>query len=89
MATVETEEREVEAILPIEGMTCASCVRRVEKAIAKLPGVDSANVNLATEQATVRARPGVRVDELLGAVEAAGYRAQLATAPGEHQGGQR
>jgi copper chaperone CopZ len=39
---------------PIEGMTCASCVRRVEKAIAAVPGVESASVNLATERADVR-----------------------------------
>ena len=52
--TVPTEE----ALLPIEGMTCASCVRRVEKCCAKLPGVESAAVNLATEQATVRLQSG-------------------------------
>ena len=38
--------------LPIEGMTCASCVLRVEKALKALPGVESAAVNLATEEAT-------------------------------------
>ena len=38
---------------PVEGMTCASCVRRVEKAIAAVPGVESASVNLATERADV------------------------------------
>ena len=37
----------------VEGMTCASCVRRVEKAMADVPGVSSAVVNLATEEATV------------------------------------
>ena len=37
----------------IDGMTCASCVGRVEKAIAAVPGVQTANVNLATERATV------------------------------------
>ena len=39
--------------LPIEGMTCASCVRRVEKAIAAVPGVTAARVNLATERADI------------------------------------
>ena len=39
--------------LPVSGMTCASCVRRVEKALMKVPGVVEARVNLATEQATV------------------------------------
>jgi P-type Cu+ transporter len=41
--------------LPIEGMTCASCVARVEKAIARVPGVMRASVNLATERASVEA----------------------------------
>ena len=39
--------------LDIEGMTCASCVNRVEKALLKVPGVETASVNLATERATV------------------------------------
>ena len=38
---------------PVRGMTCASCVRRVEGALAAVPGVDSASVNLATEEATI------------------------------------
>ncbi len=64
-----------EAVLPIEGMTCASCVRRVEKSLANTPGVADANVNFATEQAVVRFDP-VRVSmaDLQGAVEKAGYR---------------
>jgi copper chaperone CopZ len=41
--------------LPIEGMTCASCVARVERALQKLPGVTEATVNLATESASVHA----------------------------------
>ena len=48
-----------EAVLPIEGMTCASCVRRVEKGSEKVPGVTAANVNLATERATVAYDPAV------------------------------
>ena len=48
-----------EAVLPIEGMTCASCVRRVEKGLEKVPGVTAANVNLATERATVVYDPAV------------------------------
>jgi P-type Cu+ transporter len=59
--------------LSIKGMTCASCVARVERVIAKVPGVASASVNLATEKAEVRyTGPAVR-DEVIGAVRAIGY----------------
>ncbi|MFD1213546.1 heavy metal translocating P-type ATPase, partial [Arthrobacter sp. GCM10027362] len=75
-----------ESTLDIGGMTCASCVRRVEKALAGLDGVASARVNLATEVATVSYDPGrVQLDHLLNAVSAAGYRAtprRQAGAPG-------
>jgi Cu+-exporting ATPase len=64
-----------EAVLPIEGMTCASCVRRVEKGLEKVPGVTAANVNLATERATVAYDPAVSdLATLRTAVERAGYR---------------
>ncbi|MDL1885779.1 copper-translocating P-type ATPase [Anaerolineae bacterium CFX8] len=60
--------------LPITGMTCASCVRNVERAINKVPGILSVNVNLATEKATVVYVPGsVRRADLVQAVENAGY----------------
>jgi Cu+-exporting ATPase len=63
-----------DAFLPIEGMTCASCVRRIEKALIKVPGVQEASVNLATEQARVHFDPAtVNLDQLRGAVERAGY----------------
>ncbi|ODP31004.1 heavy metal translocating P-type ATPase [Pandoraea sp. ISTKB] len=55
----------------IEGMTCASCVTRVEKALRRTPGVASANVNLATETAAVEAAADVKPAALLGAIEAA------------------
>jgi P-type Cu+ transporter len=60
--------------LPILGMTCASCVSRVERALRKPPGVLKADVNLATEKATVTYVPGQasRAD-LVAAVKAAGY----------------
>ncbi len=61
------------AELEIHGMTCASCVMRVEKALAKVPGVARASVNLATEKATVDADSSVDVDTLLNAVRKAGY----------------
>ena len=65
-----------ETVLQIEGMTCASCVARVEKALLKVPGVSTASVNLATERATVQALPSVRVAALVAAVDKAGYGAK-------------
>ena len=59
--------------LRIEGMTCASCASRVEKALAAVPGVTGATVNLATEKASVTAAPGVELRHLSDAVERAGY----------------
>ncbi len=60
--------------LAISGMTCASCVRRVEKALSKTPGVSTANVNLATEHATVTFDPQTTsIRDLIGTVEHAGY----------------
>ncbi len=65
--------------LAVEGMTCASCVGRVEKALRRSEGVVSATVNLATEQASVvvATRDAARLrSELLAAVEQAGYHAR-------------
>ena len=59
--------------LPIEGMTCASCVARVERALQKLPGVAEVSVNLATEAASIRADASVGLAALQTAVEKAGY----------------
>jgi Cu+-exporting ATPase len=64
---IETRE------LVIEGMTCASCVSRVEKALKAVPGVREATVNLATEKATVRSIAGTTLSALEDAVRAAGY----------------
>ena len=60
--------------LDIGGMTCASCVRRVEKALTKVAGVTAAQVNLATDVATV-AYDGtaVTIEDLATAIAAAGY----------------
>ncbi len=58
--------------LKVEGMTCASCVGRVEKALKKVPGVTGATVNLATETATVEASGDV-AEAALAAVRKAGY----------------
>ncbi|HJX57197.1 MAG TPA: copper ion binding protein, partial [Thiobacillus sp.] len=69
-------------VFDITGMTCASCSARVEKALAKVPGVLDASVNLATEQATVKVAQGVPAAALIAAVERAGYGAQLPQSAG-------
>jgi Cu+-exporting ATPase len=62
--------------IPIGGMTCAACARRVEKAIGKLDGVTSASVNFATEKATVAYDPAkARPSAIKAAIEKAGYKA--------------
>ncbi|MFC0254032.1 heavy metal translocating P-type ATPase [Massilia consociata] len=76
-----------EAVLRIEGMTCASCVARVEKALRAVPGVEEAAVNLATEKASVRGSADAAA--LVAAVEAAGYEAHDASAPVPGQAGKR
>lgn len=68
--------------LQIEGMTCASCVARVEKALLKVPGVVRASVNLATEQASVQALATVPPAALAAAVRQAGYAARDARESG-------
>ena len=62
--------------LQVEGMTCASCVGRVETALLKVPGVMGASVNLATERASVQALSTVSVSDLEAAVDRAGYKAK-------------
>ena len=62
--------------LAIEGMTCASCVGRVERALKAVPGVTDATVNLATHRARVTHQPAVATDSLVAAVQAAGYGAE-------------
>jgi Cu+-exporting ATPase len=64
--------------LPVEGMTCASCVSRVERALGKLPGVTDATVNLASETATVHG-PALSAASLVHAIEEAGYAVPTAT----------
>ena len=64
----------------IEGMTCASCAQTIEKAVAKLSGVDKASVNLATEKMQVSYNPSaLSVADLTGAVSNSGYTAVLET----------
>ena len=62
--------------LDIEGMSCASCVNRIERYLRKLDGVQTANVNLATERATVVTEPGVTLEQIVRTIEAAGYDAR-------------
>ena len=70
----QTSIAPIELSLGIEGMTCASCVNRIERFLRKADGVMEANVNLATERATVRFDPAVAGRaELVKAIEAAGY----------------
>ena len=59
--------------LPIAGMSCASCAGRIEKRLRALPGVQLAEVNLASERAHVQAEAGVTPATLIQAVQAAGY----------------
>jgi Cu+-exporting ATPase len=70
-------ETSLQIRLPIQGMTCASCVARVEKALRKVPGVSEAEVNLATESASVHLAPGVEPEALVEAVRKAGYETHL------------
>ena len=73
--TILTERVE----LPITGMTCASCANRIERKLNKLDGV-TATVNYATEAATVEYQATTTVDELIAAVEVAGYHAAAPSA---------
>ncbi len=70
MDTIKTEK----ILLPVEGMTCASCVARVEKAVAKFEGVTSVNVHLATEKVSMEYDPSVvDLNKLADVVEDIGY----------------
>ena len=63
---------------PVEGMTCASCVNRITRFLRRVDGVEDANVNLASESATVQFDPSrVTVADLAAAVESAGYVARV------------
>jgi len=69
-------ESKREIILPISGMTCAACVRAVERAIGKLEGINEVSVNLATEKAKIVYDPSkIRISQIKDAVAKAGYKA--------------
>ncbi|MDF2532074.1 MAG: copper-translocating P-type ATPase, partial [Clostridia bacterium] len=73
-ALEELENKEIS--VPISGMTCASCAKSVEKAVGKLEGVESVNVNFATEKALIKYNPkSVRLSEIKQAISKAGYKA--------------
>lgn len=65
--------------LQIEGMTCSSCVRRVEKALLATEGVAEATVNLATEKASIALKSGASLQHALASIEKAGYRVPTKT----------
>ncbi|TKD39982.1 heavy metal translocating P-type ATPase [Azotobacter chroococcum] len=69
--------------LSVTGMTCASCVGRVERVLRKVPGVTEASVNLASERARVRVLRGVPTTALIAAIERAGYEAKPVAAAGD------
>lgn len=83
--SVPTESLE----LDITGMTCASCVNRIERALRKVPGVNTVSVNLASEQAHVELIPGTDSSLLLAAIGKAGYEARLATTHDDKAAGPR
>ena len=70
----DTSLPETSLQLSVRGMTCAACVNRVERALKKVPGVQSAQVNFATETAAVQVHAAqVLPQDLVAAIEAAGY----------------
>jgi Cu+-exporting ATPase len=71
--------------ITVGGMSCASCVGRVERALLAVPGVHGAAVNLATERAQVTFSPGTTVDALVQAIEASGYEARVVSAEKSQQ----
>ena len=73
MSTEMTDTPHYSETLEIEGMTCASCVGRVEKALKSLKGVESAHVNLATEKAVIYSHRPLDRSSLIKVVEKAGY----------------
>ncbi|MGD0776277.1 MAG: heavy metal translocating P-type ATPase [Candidatus Solibacter sp.] len=70
--------------LPVSGMTCAACARTIERTLASTPGVGRANVNLATNTATVEFDPAiVQVRDFVGAIEELGYGVPEKAAPAD------
>jgi len=78
METTTAKEHLAKISVPVTGMTCASCVRRVERTLSKKEGVAEASVNFAAEKATVEYDPkATDPNEMIGAIEDAGYGADI------------
>ena len=72
---LHADQSEKQITMPIEGMTCASCAQRIEKTVSKLNGVSSANVNLATEKATIHYDPSIiRLSQIKTEIIKIGYK---------------
>lgn len=68
-----SEDKKLNWEFPVEGMSCAACATRIEKVLKKVPGVEHASVNLATEVASVQATDGVNPQDFCAVVEKAGF----------------
>src|SRR5215211_8336671 len=78
MDRTNEKKQRVRIDIPVTGMSCASCVRRVERTISEIEGVAEANVNFASEEASVAYEPSVTgPDELIEAIRDAGYGADV------------
>ncbi len=78
MAETNEKERLARITIPVTGMTCASCVRRVERALSGKEGVAEASVNFAAEKASVTYEPAATsAEELIGVIRDAGYGADV------------
>lgn len=75
--------------LAIEGMTCASCVGRIERALAKIPGISQVAVNLADEKARLQVVAGFDPQQALKAIENAGYKAAVQSDSAQHDDAQQ
>lgn len=82
--TTESDRNITKIVVPISGMTCASCVTRVEKAVLKVEGVKNVSVNLATEKALIEfEKDRVNLQEITKSIEDAGYKIELVSIPND------
>lgn len=84
MEKIKTDNNENRFTFGIEGMTCASCVRIVDRSLRKMPGVKFVSINLGTEKGYVITEPGVTIDDIIAAVNSSGYKG-LAEVPDEEK----